>query len=671
MSRLSTMMKDLAALGRLAPLRAVYEVSKRSGAQGVALRTLAQTARPERLQVLPAFRPAGPLPPSAVDRCLKDAQRIVEEGHRAFGIRVPVSCPADWNSLGGTDERWPDEPFWWQIDIRTDKRLGDVKWTWELGRHRDLVVLARAAFVEPDGIWRDQLAQRLRWWFTTTPAEHGIHWYSNLEIALRVIAWAQVYALCSDALPGDVLDQMALHVSRARRHLLVDFPYTASSMRNNHLLGDALGLIAIAAFTGKPDGRLSRIAERSFSGQIERHMRPDGSMIEDSLSYHRFVMEMLAVKVKLGDRCASTVDALRGAALHLKRIGVLDGAVPQWGDWDEGRVLASSGDELDLAGSTALGLVLTESPSDAQWWSDFDEVAWYAEPPAAGETSPVKPPARPAISVTGNGGITRVTAGDWNVWLKCGTGPSHQHADLTHVSARQGDTWVLVDPGTGTYNGELAIRNAFRTSRAHNGLRIGGEEMFVPHRAFRWLTSANTYAGRPVVTDSAVVVWGMHDAYSRLESGGRVARAVVVTATGLTAIDWREGGHAAELTVALAPGATVTGELLTAGSGELELLGLGSATLTEGTTTPFGGFHSTTYGRWEPAPWLEESVSGDSPTAWGVHETGSADGKTCIEGENVTVAGIELALAFRRGGATLSATFAGKTRLFTAGQEQA
>src|SRR4029079_18485945 len=253
---------------------------------------------------------------------------------------------------------------------------------------------------------------------------------------------------------------------------------------------------------------------------------------------------------------------------------------PQWGDWDEGRVLASSGDELDLAGSTALGLVLTGSSSRASWWSDFDEVAWYAPPPAAGETAAVTPLTGAAISVTGNGGITRVTAGDWNVWLKCGTGPSHQHADLTHVSARRGTTCVPVDTGTGTYNGELAIRNAFRTSRAHNGLRIGGEEMFVPHRAFRWLTSANTYAGRPVVTDSAVVVWGMHDAYSRLESGGRVARAVVVTATGLTAIDWREGGHAAELTVALAPGATVTGELLTAGSGELELLGLGSATLT-------------------------------------------------------------------------------------------
>jgi len=37
----------------------------------------------------------------------------------------------------------------------------------------------------------------------------------------------------------------------------------------------------------------------------------------------------------------------------------------------------------------------------------------------------------------------------------------------------------------------------------------------------------------------------------------------------------------------------------------------------------------------------------------------------------VTVAGIQLGLDFRPGGATLSATFSGRTRLFTAGQEQA
>src|SRR3546814_5586002 len=82
-------------------------------------------------------------------------------------------------------------------------------------------------------------------------------------------------------------------------------------------------------------------------------MHADGSMTEDSVSYHRFVMEMLVVKTLLGDESEATKTALAGSALHLVKLGVLEGEIPQWGDWDEGRVLASSGSALDLAGSTA------------------------------------------------------------------------------------------------------------------------------------------------------------------------------------------------------------------------------------------------------------------------------------------------------------------------------
>src|SRR3546814_17844470 len=77
-------------------------------------------------------------------------------------------------------------------------------------------------------------------------------------------------------------------------------------------------------------------------------MHADGSMTEDSVSYHRFVMEMLVVKTLLGDESEATKTALAGSALHLVKLGVLEGEIPQWGDWDEGRVLASSGSALDL-----------------------------------------------------------------------------------------------------------------------------------------------------------------------------------------------------------------------------------------------------------------------------------------------------------------------------------
>jgi hypothetical protein len=681
MKKLAAMRDDLAALGAMAPVRALYEVAKRSGAHGLVLRTLAKSATPANLVVVQQFRPQRGITDATRDRCLADAALIVSQGHRAFGVRVPIDGPDDWNKIGPTALRWPADRHWWQIDIRTDQRLGDVKWTWELGRHRDLVVLARAAYLEPDGEWQDQLAKRLRFWFEATPAERSVHWYSNLEIALRVIAWMQIYALCSEELPGDVLDAMALHLAQARRHLMVDFPYTASSMRNNHLLGDALGLLAIDRFSGgHADGRLATMAEKSFRSQLERHMHSDGSMIEDSLSYHRFVMEMLAIKVLLGDCSGSTRRALQSSALHLQRLGVFDGPVPQWGDWDEGRVLASSGDALDLAGSTALGLALTGT-SGPQHWLEFDEVSWYFAPPnismEATGAWPNEFEARPATSVSSNGGITRVRAGSWTVWFKCGTGPSHEHADLTHVSARYGGQWVLVDPGTGTYNGDLAVRNAFRTSRAHNGLRLLGEEMFVPHRAFRWLTSATAYAGPPVCVGDAVVVWALHDAYSRLAKGSRVARAVVVTAEGFTCIDWREGNDSdALLTVALPSGTKVTHDALVLGddgvSGRptIALNGLEGASVIEGEQKPFGGWHSATYGEWRPAPWLEYSVTGPRATTWGASERSAAAHAVMVDGTLVNVGGIGIDVDFRPGGATLSVSFAGKSSLSIAGKAQ-
>ena len=107
----------------------------------------------------------------------------------------------------------PAMTYWWDIDIRTDQRLGDVKWTWELGRHRDLVVLARAAALEPQGPWLDALEARLRGWFEIAAPEVGIHWYSNLEIALRIIAWMQIHSLVGEQLDPRSADDHG----RARR----------------------------------------------------------------------------------------------------------------------------------------------------------------------------------------------------------------------------------------------------------------------------------------------------------------------------------------------------------------------------------------------------------------------------------------------------------------------
>jgi hypothetical protein len=551
---------------------------------------------------------------AAARRCLDDARLILDEGVRVFGHRVRAGPDARWSTDPLTGRSWPADRPWWRIDIRSRARLSDVKFVWEAGRHRDLVVLARADRLDPHGPWLADLVDRLRTWCRESPPERGVHWGSSLELAVRAIAWSQVLALAGRRLPADLVAVMERHLQASARHVLLELPYTLSSMRNNHLLGDALGLIVLGRVfpTAASAPRWSRTGERIFASQLARHMRDDGSMIEDSLSYHRFVLEMLAVRVLLGDARPGVRHALHRASRYLVDLGVFDGEVPQFGDWDEGRVLACSGDPLDVAGSAALGLALSGERVPKRWYDDYDELAWYAPPDESTTDRPGRRPARAAAS------IVRVDRGPWRVWFKVGGGPSHGHADLTSVWVSHDGAWLVCDPGTGTYNGPLAVRNGLRTSGAHPVQRPDGRDQLGAHRAFRWLHAARGHLAPPLTLADRTVLFGWHDAYRRLDPGLRVGRAVVVGEDHVAILEFVDAPGSARswsLTVPLHPDVDVKDGALVVGGRAVATFGLDGSTAVRGRTEPFAGWHSRTYGRWEPATWL--TIERDRPRPWG------------------------------------------------------
>lgn len=639
---------DVRALGASAPVRALYEVSKRSNFHGVLFHS--RTRRHFRSSPVLLGRRV-PETEEARSRCLADAELIRSEGARVFGDRAKTGFHASWHLDPLSGKEWPRRS-WWQIDIRSEKRLSDVKHVWEAGRHRDLVILARAAALDPEGEWLDLLIHSLTRWCAENPPEVGVHWYSSLELALRAIAWSQVLALVGSALPTDVRTSMDDQLVASARHIMTELPYTISSMKNNHMLGDALGLIVLARmFPHHPRHKLwARIGERLFAQQLSRHMRPDGSMVEDSLSYHRFVLEMLIVRHMLGGAPPAVETAMGAAATHLQRIGVLDGPVPQYGDWDEGRVLASSGDPLDVAGSTALALALSGRTDAASLTPEYDELAWYgtaldtriAERPSTGARSALSDGAS-GVHVATSGGIAHVVRGPWNVWLKAGAGPSHGHADLTSVWVAHGRQWVIADPGTGTYNGPLVIRNGLRTSRAHPVIRPDGCDQLGPHRAFRWQRRANGYLAPPVNLPDCTVLFGWHDAYSAAEDPIQFARTVVISEESVVIIDAADHARAAwHLTVPLHPAVHLDGSELRVGSSFLPVFGLEYAKAVSGQQEPYLGWHSETYGHTEPATWLSAALPATARHVWGI-----GDSEVRLRGDGVVVGGHHLAVTWR------------------------
>ncbi len=623
------------ALGPTAPIRAAYEFSKRAGGHQLVFGRLATTgdARPHRVFAIPST-----IPTTSEGRLLADADAILAGSASIFGRQVPLDL--GWHSAPDTGGSWARVP-WWRIDIRSDDRVADVKWTWELGRHRHLLVLARACWLKSDDDrYADALTQHLRTWLSDNPPEHGVHWYSNLEISLRALTWLQILGLAGGRLPDDVTAEMHRHLLHSGRHLIADSIYTVSSMRNNHMLGDALGLIALGTAFDRP--RWRSFGESMFRRQLARHMRSDGSMIEDSLSYHRFVTEMLAVRVLLGGETAQARQALASSGRYLARLGAFDGSLPQYGDWDEGRVLGSSGSPQDVAGVTALALALTGTGADDETRAAYDECAWYAP-----EGAPLAAPPAETDGASVGGGFSRAVRGDWHAWLKAGGGTSHQHADLCSTVLRIGEQWVVGDPGTGTYNGPLEQRNGFRTSSAHSVLRLRDEDQLGPHRAFRWLHAAQGTIGPPVRVGDAVVTWGVHDAYARLDGVRRVVRVVMLTDDSMTVADVAEVTAPIDwqLTLPLHPDVTYADGTIELPDGSKLALDLpGEVGTVRGQADPFEGWWSDTYGEMQPTTWIRTRAIATGPVVWSVRRPSSAQCAPLADG--IRVADTELRVSF-------------------------
>ena len=292
--------RDLRALGSSAPLRAAYEASKRTGfhrwCSGSCRRPRTGRGRPASAWPTRHSRRAG--------RCLDDAAAILGEGVRVFGHRAPTGVSAPWHQAPVTGEAWP----------AADRGGGSTSAPTDRLVRREVGLGGRASS-RPGGAraggrgssrrarWLDGLVRLLQRWCDECRPERGVNWYSSLELALRAIAWAQVLALCGERLPEQLRDGLDDQLVASARHIMMELPYTVSSMKNNHMLGDGLGLVLLGRMFPTHPGarRWQRVGDWLFHKQLRRHMRPDGSMIEDSLSYHRFVLEMLAVRVLLGD----------------------------------------------------------------------------------------------------------------------------------------------------------------------------------------------------------------------------------------------------------------------------------------------------------------------------------------------------------------------------------
>jgi hypothetical protein len=590
----------------------------------------------DRGQILDA--PIGPLSPARAalggelaaaeaDRVIAAARLIANGRAGYFGYPV-VDVPAGVVSRDPfTGRSWPDV-HGKRLDYRRATG-GDPKWAWEANRLQRLPLLSLAARLSGDGALDASSRERALAWVRSARPPYGIAWSNGFEAALRGISLALVY----DTLRGTPAPADATFTRALWQHARwIERDRSFGSSANNHLLGEAVGLLTISILA--PELRAAERWERQalavISQQADMQILRDGTSPEQAFAYHLFVCDLLLLATALlgSDRTPpAVISALRRAGDAIAAQVAGGEPDPAYGDSDDGRAFLFDADEIRSAPGVASSIACAvghRACAELAGAPDLPAILLFGTDGVSRFGDPDGVPAAQS-SLLGDGGIVVLRRRGVRALFDVGAIgylqiAAHGHADGLSLVVSDGADELVVDPGTGTYFGDATRRHQMRGTEAHSTLSVGGADQARYGGPFLWLDHPDIRLV-DVDIDAGVAVGEVRSAAG---SAVRHRRAVLMLPTGAILIYDRVDGAGAEhlvLTWPLHPalrisrrgGNVVDGHI----DGRLRLVisvaGTRRDHVADPQLTTVEGEWSRRLERVDPAPVVRATLAGGSP----------------------------------------------------------
>ena len=380
-----------------------------------------------------------------------------------------------WHRAPDTGNAWPRK-FFNSIPYRYGNLYGDARVVWEPSRLQQLVWLARYAqdSDEPvSGGAIDMVRAQLVSWVQENPPWTGVHYVSAMECGLRFIAVCHALdMLRAHYVFGDpVWESLAVILTSHPPFIAKRISKYSSS--GNHTVAEVAALVYAGILFPELQGADAWFEEglNILSEEAERQVLPDGGGIEQSLHYHKFVLDLIALVERLLRHHRKPVPrqlvgALNRGRSFLSHMGDSTGRLPSIGDSDSG-----------YAFSPALAIIPRDRPTGS-YVREFEH---------SGYTVIHRDSPNPVHLILDHGPF--------------GMPPAfgHAHCDALSLFMSVDGVPQLLDPGTYTYTGEKRWRSYFRSMRAHNTVTVNGDDPAKQESAFQW---SRTFSARLVESET-------------------------------------------------------------------------------------------------------------------------------------------------------------------------
>ena len=455
----------------------------------------------------------------------------------------------------------------------------DIRMVWEPSRLQHISTLVAYCLQNRDLPDLDNVKQFTKdaviSWIKENPPLIGPHYISAMECGLRLPVFFYCLKLVDDlsALESASLMQaIYLHAWWTSKRL------SLYSSLGNHTIAECVGLIFAGAIYKKTKAGEYWL-KRSLSlleKELEHQILEDGGPAEQSLNYHRLVLDLYWLAVDFLEKnnlydCSGIIPRLVLAEDFITSFQDDIGNIPSIGDSDDGYAIASG----------------------------------------VAPKRPKKPREKSDVNVFRHSGYTVINSNK-GVLFTFDHGPlgmpplyNHGHADALSITLSVGGKQILVDPGTYRYNGVPEWRRYFKGTRAHNTVTIDALDQAIQETSFIWRSPYRAKLTGHAENNGRLILEAIHNGYARLKQPVWHKRFILCSEKRNFLISdsfWGEGVHDFELNYHLHPEASVTdrnGWWLINNKNSTVFLKLATKdqlAFVEGQKNPLLGWYSPSYG---------------------------------------------------------------------------
>lgn len=426
----------------------------------------------------------------------------------------------DWHAAFQSDTRWPIV-FSLTSAYKQNDGIGDPRTNWELNRHYQFPMLAKAYYVTSDKAYLDEFTELFESWETENPFLWGIAWTSVMEMAIRASNWCYAYVFLyrSNNPPRRLLEKLRVGIINMTDYIA--HHYSRFSSANNHLIVEAYAIGQSGILTGYQ--LWIELAVSLLTRELTLQNHSDGVNREQALHYQAFSMEayglLLRLLVKNGIEPPPWAPLLERQCRYLANCLGPQGEVIEFGDDDEGKILDLESGVSHYQYVLELFSCLLDKRY-VEMSQCTENTRWlFSEEERAKARKKLREITDKSVCFQ-EGGHSVLHSDDGEIIigidhaeLGYGTIAAHAHADALSFVFWAGGRPVFIDPGTYLYGYDAKSRDDYRKTENHNTVCVNGQDQSEMLGAFLWGRKAVSTLIYADTQGSEDVIEAEHDGY--------------------------------------------------------------------------------------------------------------------------------------------------------------